>query len=67
MKKWNGCSTENKKCLFCNKITSDYVTYEVNGISLQIHSHDKCFKSFDAIAKKTFTTLKKELKINRIL
>ena len=67
MKKWNGYSTENKKCLFCNKVTSDYVVYESNGMSLKIHYHDKCFKSFDDIAKKTFIALKKELKTNRIL
>lgn len=62
MKKWNGCTSESKKCLFCNKVTSDYVSYEVDGIEIRINSHIECFKSIDNIAKKTFRDLKREIK-----
>jgi len=64
MKKWNGYSSEKKKCLYCNSITYDYVTYEVNGIEIKINCHIECFKSIDNIAKKTFRNLKEQIKID---
>lgn len=62
MKKYNGCSSETKKCLFCGKNTNDYVNYEVKGIELRINTHYKCFKSVDNIAKDIFKLIKKDIR-----
>jgi len=59
MKKWSGCSSESKKCLFCNKLTSDYITYEVDGIELKISTHYECNKKdFTKEAKQVFRNIK---------
>jgi hypothetical protein len=63
LKTWIGFSSENKKCLFCNKVTTDYKQYEVDGISLKIHSHINCSIDIEVIAKRTFKQLKKDIKI----
>ena len=63
MKSWNGFSSENKKCLFCNKVTTDYRLYEVDGIILKIHSHINCQIDIEVIAKRTFRKLKEDIKI----
>ena len=62
MKKYNGCSSESKKCAFCNKVTNDYVTYEVNGIEIKVSSHYGCAKDLSDVAKICFALLKKEIK-----
>lgn len=62
MKKYNGCTSESKKCFYCNRVTSDYVKYEIDGLEIKINCHIECFKSIDDIAKKTFRQLKKEIK-----
>lgn len=64
MKKWNGCSSETKKCFFCNRNTSDYVVYELKGIELKINTHYECFKNIDEIAEKSLGQLKKKIKEN---
>lgn len=66
MKKYNGCNSESKKCLFCNKLTNDYVVYRVDGIDIVIVSHYECFKlNLDDIMKKTFRKLKENIKIEQ--
>ena len=66
MKKYNGCTSESKKCLFCNKVTSDYIAFEVEGIEIKVNSHYECFKlDLDILMKKTFRNLKENIKIEQ--
>lgn len=65
MKKWNGCNTESKKCAFCGRVTSDYVKYEVVGITIQVSSHFECAKDLSDISKVCFRLLKKKIKERR--
>ena len=66
MKTYNGCSSETKKCLFCNKNISDYVVFEVQGISIQIDCHNECFNlDLTETMKKTFRKLKENIKIEQ--
>lgn len=67
MKKYNGFSSESKKCLYCEKVVSDYVKYEVNGLEIQINCHIECFKDIDGIAAKTFRKLKSDIRIDGLM
>lgn len=42
MKRWSGSSSESVKCAYCNKITSDYETFEEKGIHVKVWSHYEC-------------------------
>ena len=62
MRKYTGCTSEHQKCAFCNKVTTDYMTYEVNGIEIRIYAHYACRKDLSDTAKICFALLKKEIK-----
>lgn len=61
MTKYNGCTSEVKRCVFCNKVTREYMSYEVKGIEIRLHSHYACRKDLSDTAKICFSILKKEV------
>ena len=66
MKNYNGCSSESKKCFFCNRNVNDYVVFEVQGISIKIDSHYECFNlDLTELMKKTFRKLKENIKVEQ--
>lgn len=39
IKTWNGYGTSKKKCIYCNKLTSDYLVFEHSTMKLYIYAH----------------------------
>ena len=62
MRKYTGCTSEVKRCAFCNKATMEYMAYEVKGIEIRLHAHYACRKDLSDSAKICFSILKKEIK-----
>ena len=42
IKTWNGYGTSKKKCIYCNKLTSDYLVFEHPVLQLEVYAHWEC-------------------------
>ena len=47
IKTWNGYGTSKKKCIYCNKLTSDYLVFEHPTIKLEVYAHWECREGKD--------------------
>ena len=47
IKTWNGYGTSKKKCIYCNKLTSDYLVFEHSTMKLDIYAHWECREGKD--------------------
>ena len=48
IKTWNGYGTSKKKCIYCNKLTSDYLVFEHPTIKLEVYAHWECREGKDS-------------------
>ena len=62
MKTGYGCSSEQEKCAFCNKYTSEYMEYSQGSVDVRCWCHWECRKDLSKKVKPLLTLLKQATK-----
>lgn len=63
MTTWNGYGSSKTKCVYCGKLTTDYLVFQQGSINIEVYAHWECRKEIDlSNVKHIMKELTKEIK-----